>query len=519
MLLSILAPVVSALLLWAAFPPESQLQCVAVALAPMLAVSRLCSPKKSALAYLAFGFLYFFATLAWMPAIIKNNGPWPLVILGWAALAFACSLYFALFGYLAARLWRDGRVHCVVALFGEAVLWAGIELLRANLFTGFAWNLLGAALSPIPDLLAPARIGGTYLVSACVVLLNGVFATLAIDLFRRRARFARFLSTALPLAAIWGAGEAAKSTMPAIQAYAPLRVAMIQRNAPCIFKSSANAIDALAAFEHLAAMTADLKPDLTILPESAFAEFGSIGSSNAWFVAERIRHAAGGAPALIGGGDELAPDGKIYNAAALYTARGLEAVYRKQHLVPFGEYIPFDKTFTCLQNLSPIGVSLSEGFPAVMDIPLRGDGRSVKIAPLICYEDTDPSLARKAAKLGAQAIVLITNDAWFSESGEAMAHALQAIPRAVETGLPIFRAANSGLTAIITPKGEISREKSPPVDSQGVLADIALVPIDPPLTPYTVAGDWPLATVFVLLAAYILFPAKSNPRSQQKDAV
>ena len=134
--IGLLAPaVLSAVLLWAAFPPLGEAANVAVALAPLLVVSRLCSPKRSACLWFTGGCLFWFGTLSWMPAIIKNNGPWPLVVLGWAGLAAACAGYFALFGWLAARAWRRwGRW----GLVAEPILWAGCEWLRATLFTGFA---------------------------------------------------------------------------------------------------------------------------------------------------------------------------------------------------------------------------------------------------------------------------------------------------------------------------------------------------------------------------------------------
>ena len=99
-------PALSALLLWAAFPPLGETANVAFALVPLLVVARLCSPKRSALLWFVGGFLFWFGTLSWMPAIIKNNGPWPLVVLGWAGLAAACAGYFALYGWMAARVWR-----------------------------------------------------------------------------------------------------------------------------------------------------------------------------------------------------------------------------------------------------------------------------------------------------------------------------------------------------------------------------------------------------------------------------
>jgi hypothetical protein len=155
---------------------------IAFALAPMLALTRLSRPKAAAGWWFACGFAFWFATLAWMPAICKNNGPWPLVVLGWIGLAAACAGYMALFGWLDAKAWqfwgRNRVSRLAVLAVAEPVLWAGTEWLRGTLFTGFAWNFLGTAVGGIPSFATPARWGGVYFLSALVIMMNGVLATL-----------------------------------------------------------------------------------------------------------------------------------------------------------------------------------------------------------------------------------------------------------------------------------------------------------------------------------------------------
>jgi apolipoprotein N-acyltransferase len=173
-------------------------------------------------------------------------------------------------------------------------------------------------------------------------------------------------------------------------------------------------------------------------------------------------------------------------------------VYAKQHLVPFGEYIPFDKWIPALQRFSPIGVSLYPGEAKVFDV--QTEKGAVKVAPLICFEDTIPSLARRGAELGAQAIVLITNDSWFSQSWEAEQHAWQAVLRAVETGLPVIRVGNSGVTGVIDESGcarwLMDGKGRPLVDAPGCQLETVKVRSAPRLTPYTRVGDWPLLVLF-----------------------
>ena len=515
------AALLSAALLTAAFPPFGETASIAVALAPLLVVARLASPRNSAWTWFGGGFAFWFATLAWMPAICKNDGPWPLVGLGWFGLAAACAGYFALFGWLSARAWRRfGRW----GLAFEPILWAGLEWLRGWLFTGFAWNFLGTALVPIPDFLAPARVGGVYLVSALVVLVNGVFATLAcrvVSQMRRDAprsgnRWVRSLETAIPLAVVllvaWFSHEPRTANHePRTTNHASLRVALVQRNAPCVFRAGRERQDPKEAYRRLVEMAAAAKPDLVVWGESGMSEFGHLMSEKAQVAATYFSRLAGGASLLAGGdyGEKTNGTVRIYNGVGLYTPSGdgmALQVYAKQHLVPFGEYIPFDKWITPLQKLSPIGVSLYPGEAKVLEVPVTVAqerdppvGR-VKVAPLICFEDTLPSLARRGAELGAQAIVLITNDSWFSHSWEAEQHAWQAVLRAVEAGLPVIRVGNSGVTGVIEASGRarwlMDGTGRPLVDAPGCQLETVQVRPAPRLTPYVRFGDWPLLALF-----------------------
>lgn len=492
-----LAALTSALLLWAAYPPHSESFAVLVALVPVLIVARHARPGKSALLCFLSGLAYWVLSLSWMPAIVKNNGPWPLVLLGWFALAAYCAGYFALFGYLSSMLWRNSRkrgIPSVACIFCEPVLWAGCEYLRATLFTGFAWNFLGTAFAGMPSFAAPARIGGVYLVSALAVLLNGVFATLvsriAAPVFgleqpgagesRTIRRFAQMAETGLPLLAILAfqffGNRLVVESMERLPDTVNVRVALVQRNAPCVFKYGKKE-NPHEAFASLVDVAAAAKPDIVIFAESAMVEFGSVRSRRALDAAEDFL-ARSGAKALVAGGDDVVSN-RTYNAAAFYEAKGdlgvvLGDVYRKQHLVPFGEYIPLDKTFPVLQKLSPIGVSLYPGEPRLFEFEADG-GRKIKIAALICYEDTVPGLAAQAKEMGADMIVVITNDSWFSHSSEAEAHAAQAVLRAVETGLPVIRVGNSGVSGVIRPDGTArwlsDGNGKPLTDAPGVMVE------------------------------------------------
>ena len=544
------AAALSALLLWAVFPPMGEVCAVVFALTPLLVLSRLSSERKSAAMWFLGGFLFWFGTLSWMPAISKNNGPLPLVILGWTGLAAICAAYFAVFGWLNARAWRRlGKW----ALVTEPILWVGLEWLRGWLFTGFAWNFLGTAVGQIPSLAAPARLGGVYLVSALVVLVNGVFATLVcrmlaqmvpepvaglqvsgsrlcfaerLDAWRLGSvgRWRRMFETAVPLGGVLLCFWLANASRHQSGDVVPVRVALVQRNAPCVFSQRDREEDPYETFGNLLTTATVARPDLVVWAESAMAEFGHLGSDGARHAALYFSRMTGGA-SLLAGGDwwyqvdaEKGAERRCWNGAGLYTPTSTNVqiqVYGKQHLVPFGEFIPFDKWIPVLQKLSPIGLSIWPGEAKTLKLRLnRPDGASVLIAPLICFEDTDPSLARKAARLGAQTIVLITNDSWFSHSQETVQHAWQSVLRAIETGIPVIRVGNSGVTGIIYPSGRTrwleDGDGQRLVDSPGTMVETVPVAANPTLTPYSRVGDLPLLLLFAasLLAVFLV---KSRP--------
>ncbi len=509
-------------LLWASFPPMGETMDSLFALAPILWLARRESKWESAKKWFYNGIFFWIATLAWMPAIVKNGGPWPLVALGWGALAAYSALYFGAFGWLASAYWswvrndgaRRGYGWRLVGLVVvEPVLWAGLEIVRSRFGGGFAWNQLGVA--PInAGFGSPAALGGVYLLSALVVLINGTIASIAERMWKSEAggvpSWARSVETILPFLIAWGVFAAGNQVVgDFIDADAgmrrppfddqsrrpPLRVALIQRNFPSVFERDREE-DPLTVYKNLLSTVAPLKPDLVVTPESALNEFGEIGSRQARRWGDWVIKQTGAAGVLAGGSREA--DGKIYNSAALYLANGAEVWYDKVHLVPFGEFIPLDKLIPALQKLAPVG-SCTPGELKIL--PFKED---IKLGVAICYEDTDSAQMRRLAEMGADALVFITNDSWFSRSDETVQHAWQALARAIETGLPVVRVGNSGVTGTIRPDGRASWLTSPSgrplVDAAASMFDrVSLPPRARRLTPYVICGDKPLFFAFLLL--------------------
>ena len=561
-------------LLWAAYPPMGERMDCLFALAPLMWLSRReVSAGIVAKRWFQSGIFYWVATLSWMPAIVKNGGPWPLVVLGWFALAAYCAAYFTAYGWLSARAWahiRDlaakraqrGRkgiylFRLLGILIVEPILWCGLELVRSRFLGGFAWNQLGVV--PVNSGFgAPAALGGVYLCSAVVILINGTIAGIAERVWKpERSGFANLkrlgsLETLLAFGVVWGVYLAASNFVCSGMssehrsigasdhlrtASSSLKVAMVQRNFPCVFKAQEE--KPLEVYERLLGNVAALGPDIVVLPESAMCEFGPVDQQGACNFAEWVTKLTG-ADAVLAGGTRYG-DGKTYNSAGYYCiddvdegegkdGRGVRyVVYDKVHLVPFGEFIPGDKWITALQRLAPVG-SCTPGELKTICLcnrdsqpcgPFR-DFFSGVAGVAICFEDTDSAQMRELAKMGAQVLFFITNDSWFSHSVEAEQHAWQAVARAIETGLPVVRVGNSGVTGTIASDGKTSwlvgSNGRPLVDREGTMFDRIAVPSaeclvpseekdrhqalstrHQALTPYVRMGDLPLVFLFALL--------------------
>jgi apolipoprotein N-acyltransferase len=497
-------------LLWASFPPMGEKIDVLFALAPLMWLSRRAKAAVSARRWFLSGFIFWFATLSWMPAVVKNGGPWPLVVLGWGVLAAYCSAYFAAYGWLSAKFWEWARTpggngdasywkRLLAVLVVEPVLWCGLELVRSRFGGGFAWNQLGVV--PVNGgFAAPAALGGVYLLSAVVILVNGTVAGIverawkpAESGFSKLRRFGT-LETVFAFALIWLVFQSADWAAPARAGESrDVKVALLQRNFPCVFDSDREDEDPVAVYNGLLRHPAYMRPDLVVLPESAMCEFGPVDQQGAVNFASWIGEKTGGA--VLGGGSRY-HDGKEYNSAALYSAGGDIQFYDKVHLVPFGEYIPGDKWITSLQKFAPVG-SCTPGELKTLDF------NGIRLGVAICYEDTDSAQLRRLAAMGAQMLVFITNDSWFSDSVEAEQHSWQAVARAVETGLTVVRCGNSGVTGVIEPDGKASwlcgADMRPLVDKSGAMCAKVTVPATVAPTFYVRFGDVPLAIAFLLL--------------------
>ena len=545
-----IAAIISGLLLWSAFPPQGQAEGAFCALVPIFLLTRMSTPKRAfAWAWLS-GMVFWCATLSCFPAIIKNGGPWPLVLLGQFALSAWCALFFGLFAFTSARVWKwagtssGWRRVAAVALI-DPLLWVGTEYMRATLFSGFAWNFLGVSQVKNIPLIQFASVLGVYGVSALLVLVNGAIASMVwrmaepiLARMRREpfdapswdGRLLRATESFLPIALViacwsWGVTRERAWLANAYQ-HPEWRIALIQPNAPCVFVDDRELRQKqYASLIEQTRLAGATNPDLVLWPETSAPGVLPFSPVTLPFITAGAE--AAGAPLLTGVleekkvGDAKNPERSLhYNAAWMFSPDGNPlGAYRKQHLVPFGEYIPLDKRIPVLQRLAPTGTSCTPGEgPGVMSLT-RTNGHTLAIGPLICFEDTIPDMSRNAVRGGARILALVTNDAWFNGSIEPVQHLHQSIFRAVENGVPLVRCANSGVSCAVSPVGRVVMLESggAVTDFHGFLVSTVYVPETPLASPYTRYGDWPFTIpgVFLVVALAMIHKRPRLPFSRR----
>ncbi|WP_308915634.1 apolipoprotein N-acyltransferase [Jannaschia sp. LMIT008] len=360
------------------------------------------------------------------------------------------------------------------------------ELMRSYVLTGFPWALPGHVLIESPALPAAAW-GGAHGLGLAVLLGAALVA-----MGRVPSAAAGVVVWMLPL----GAGLAVPDA-PTPDADAPV-VRLIQPNAPQHLKWDPEWIGIFFSRGlELTARAGDV--DVVVWPETAMPVLLDRSDD----VRPMLARAAV-APVLIGV-QRYGPQGSPRNAAALLTGpRGVVgAIYDKHRLVPFGEYLPFP-ALVARVGLAPLAAQLAGTFaagpgPRTIDLPGIGP-----VLPLICYEAIFPQdLWRLPDR--PRAILHLTNDAWFGTFAGPAQHLALARLRAAESGLPVLRAANTGVSAVIDARGGL--RDALPLGVAGAL-DSALPPAAD-ATAYGRLGDWPaLAAMVALLATGIIACAR-----------
>jgi apolipoprotein N-acyltransferase len=380
-------------------------------------------------------------------------------------LAAYLSVFSAMWALLASPLTTqkpvlDGRL--IVPALWAAVLWTGFDQLKNLLLTGFNWTPLAGPLAQAPSLLGAADLIGVYGLGILVAWASLLLAQALSDLRRfPLASVLRALSALAIIAFQVFYGQRAYSLAEAAYNQAPVkRVSVIQPSISQDLKWDPKfREDVLRRIDTLITEAQEREPWLIVWPETSAPFLYGIDQAETAWLDEKIAEASKKGVSMLIGAAALDYDDYGYrlvkNRAWLVGPEGNASGYDKTHLVPFGEYIPLADTLPFLKIPFVRGIL---GAAGNYSPGLRRDNVVLGGLPfgvLICFESIFPYQARERAQKGAAFLIVTTNDGWFGESSAPEQHLAQAAMRAVETRLPVLRAANNGISALISPAGVV----------------------------------------------------------------
>ena len=488
----------------------------------------------------AFGLVYFWGVFSWLTTVTVG---------GTIAIGFYFACYTALWAWFLGRLILGlglelgtergarrvvrSRWNLLFSAAGAAA-WVAHEWVRGWMFSGWGWNGLGVALhghlgfvqlaewtgvAGLSFLLAWANLMAVATVRRFYVELAGHRENLRGTLMtagaggaepRRRGMIRPHFDFTLTLAGIFavfmlGQVRLSQSSTVPRAGETRLRVAAVQAGIPQFRKWDVQFQDEIFdTYRGLTERALAGDPQLLLWPEASTPRGFLNDQENYDFVKG---FAEGGAfnfiaGTVLGEPDPLVPNrGREYNAAAIFTP-GTEypsQIYRKVHLVPFGEYIPLRHSFPLFGwiagNQVPSDFDHGAG-PAVFQL----ENPDVRAAPLICFEDTLGELVRRfvlpqpGGEAGAGLLVNLTNDGWFGHSAASAQQLHEAVFRTVENRRPMVRCANTGVTCFVDRFGRVTQTLRTPGEGTfgvGVLAGEVIVPAaDAPMTFYTRYGEF-----------------------------
>lgn len=349
------------------------------------------------------------------------------------------------------------------------IFWTAAELLRGHFFTGYPWNLTGSAFTDVAVLFQSAAVVGIYGLGFIMAVMAALLALACAHVpFRRTALMG--ITVILIVMVSYGHWRMNAEA----QGSKTVRVRVVQPNVPQSEKWQSDLRrQSFETLLDLSSATDEDAPDLIIWPEAATPYILSQQPKAAAAIARRLPASS----VLLAGTLRQDAETKTYfNSIEFLTkANGITGHYDKHHLVPFGEYVPFSRYI-------PI--------PAIANLfgdMGRGDGAKtittggVRISPLICYEAIFPGEVTAHGAAQPQLLVNVTDDSWFGDTRGPVQHLATARARAVEEGLPLIRAANTGVSAIIDRFGNVV--DAMPYGAQGILnmpISIATNPVPPP---------------------------------------
>ncbi|HEX5463258.1 MAG TPA: apolipoprotein N-acyltransferase [Burkholderiales bacterium] len=411
------------------------------------------APRTAAALGFAFGLGLFLCGASWVYVSLHEFGAMPAALAALATLIFCVilALFPAAAGWLAAHSRLSGTPY---ALLVAPALWVLCEWMRGWFLTGFPWLSVGYSQVPYSPLAGFAPVFGIYGVSLAVALSAGAVVTL-FEAGRWKAAHSGLFRTIASvilhpsffiLVILWIGGYVLQQLAWTTPAGAPLTVSLLQGNIPQSLKWKPQAVRSTLETYYRMVMASGAR--LIILPETALPMFYQEVPKN--YLAALTTHAQ------LNGGDLLFgvpehTDGTVYYNSVVSTGKSPSQTYRKHHLVPFGEFLPFKPLFGWVLDVLDIPLSDFSRGPSYQK-PMAVAGQQVAVD--ICYEDGfGDEIIRQLPQ--ATLLVNVSNDAWFGHSIALDQHLQMSQARALETGRYMLRATNTGVTAVIDTKGRV----------------------------------------------------------------
>jgi apolipoprotein N-acyltransferase len=402
------------------------------------------------------GLIYFTGTLYWITHVMTTYGNLPAAVavpINVLLIAYL-ALFPALFGLLSVRLIQQFGGG---GLLLTPMVWVATEVGRTKLLTGFPWVLLGYSQTTVLPIAQAASAAGVYGVSLLVSAVSAAIAAAFVPRPRHshassvRSRLAPLAIVALMVIATAAWGSRRIASRPWTREGEPIRVGLVQGNVDQAVKwdpaSAARIFRDYIGYTRRAIFEG---AQLVLWPESStpfMFEEDPAGAMQLRRLAQQAK------VTLLFGSDQIERGTPLryYNSAFVIRPDGTTAgVYRKMHLVPFGEYVPFQRL---LFFAAPLTEQVGTFSPGTRPELLPVDGHRASVA--ICYEVIYPALVRTFVTEGSELLTTITNDAWFGTTSAPYQHFEQAAMRAIETGRYLVRAANTGISGIVDPYGRV----------------------------------------------------------------
>jgi apolipoprotein N-acyltransferase len=478
-----------------------------VVLLPLAACATQPSLKRAALHTYLYGVTAALGQYHWL--LFDNvEGLWHLVIIGLFLLSAVIGLLYLAAGLLF-RIVVRSLPKAYVLVFPAA--WVVIDYCRTVGDLAFPWAFLGYAMTPVLPFAQLASVTGVWGLTFIIVMGNMLLWKLL-----RHSYLGISCKTPLRFLAAFAAAILAVNAAGWYRicryAHAPhqmLKISLLQANIDQFHWSNDMLDTAFRVSESLMVKSAEEKPAVMILPESAllcYITHRPIYKERLAAIILRVR-----IPLIFGSLDwELAPSESydtyyVYNTAFAADAGMADfKPYHKIKLVPFSEAIPFERMFPILSRVNLGEADFHRGHEQTV-FPI---GKNLTAAPFICYESIFPDFVRRRVRNRANLIVNITNDGWFGRSSGPYQHAMMARMRSIENGVSLARCANSGISMFVDPVG--MRYGQTELYTRAILT--RCVPVDILPTFYAKSGDWFPAVCFIIIAVAVIPAVRTRRR-------